>query len=81
VTDTYADGMAVVIWMIFGLLALGASLEVVCEFKRWPSLSYRIERWSIENPWFSGALILVVGALLAHFVLNPLCPPGSVQCP
>ena len=71
-SDTYSLGMAFVTWALFGLLALIAWLEWVCEVMHWPSLSYRVEEWSLKNPWFSGGLILLVGVFLAHFLLNPL---------
>jgi len=71
-TDTYPIGVAAVTWSVFFLLAFVAWLEWVCEVMHWPSISYRVERWSLENPWFAGGLILLVGVFLAHFLLNPL---------
>jgi hypothetical protein len=35
------------------------------------SIGYRLESWSWRNPWLAAALLVVFGALVAHFVLNP----------
>jgi hypothetical protein len=74
-TGTYQEGVTWVLFVVFaGLFAISV-IEVVCELFDLPSISSRVERWSLRNQWFAGGLILVVAMLLAHFFLNPLEPP------
>lgn len=73
--DTYSIGMAVVIWLVFGILFVISVLEAYCDVKGWPTISNQIARWSKRNSWLSGAIIAALFILLAHFVLNPLPPP------
>jgi cytochrome c biogenesis protein CcdA len=78
--ETYRLGMVGVISAFFLLFALLAAVDLIFEWKRAPSISFRLESWSRLNPWFAGALLLVLGALLAHFVLNPWPPlPAPIR--
>lgn len=72
--DTFPTGMAIVIVVVFTGLAAIFILEVVCQLMDWPSVGYRVEAWAVHNEWFAGGLLLGFGALLAHFLLNPLYP-------
>jgi hypothetical protein len=74
--DTYAAGEAWAVGVILGVLIVLNGLEVLCELKDWPSITYRVGTWSRSNPWFVGLLLAVLGAFLAHFFLDPLPPAG-----
>ena len=74
VSDTYRLGMVLVISGIFLLFTVLTVAEIIFEWHGWPSIGYRLESWSRRNPWFAAALLLVFGARLAHFVLNPWPP-------
>jgi hypothetical protein len=71
-TDTYRLGVAAVVGVVFIILIIISLLELWCEVLNIESISYRVERWAGNNPWFARALILVWAILLAHFFLNPL---------
>jgi hypothetical protein len=59
----------VVIALTIGF-CLAAVTDLYLEARRWTSISTRIQSWAQRYPMYSGALIFVVGALLAHFFLN-----------
>ncbi len=70
--DSYPQGMAIVVYVLFGILITISLLEVLCELKRWPSISHQVESWADRNPWYAGALLALLFIFIAHFVLNPL---------
>ena len=72
--DTYRLGMAAVVSAFFLLFTVLAIVEILFDRVNSPSIGYRLENWSRRNPWFAAALLLLLGALLAHFVLNPWPP-------
>jgi succinate dehydrogenase hydrophobic anchor subunit len=59
---------------VFLLLTVLLIFEIYFALHDWPSIGFRLEAWSRRNPWFAAALLVVFGALLAHFVLNPWPP-------
>ena len=77
--DTYEIGVRWVIGVLFvGLFAISA-LDTLCDLFDLPSIGERVDGWSIANKWYAGALILMMGMFLAHFLLNPL--PCEVPAP
>ena len=73
------------VWVVLGIFALLTVLSLVDVAFAWlraPSIGFRLELWSWHNPWLAAALLVVLGALLAHFVLNPWPPliPPTCQC-
>jgi hypothetical protein len=66
--------MMIVVSGIFALLTLLAWLDLRFAREGAPSLGIRLETWSRKNPWFAAALLVVLGALISHFVLNPWPP-------
>ncbi len=80
-TDTYQTGVTIVIGFVFFALILISLIELGLELFDLPSISHRVEKWSIESEWFAGAFILLVAVLLAHFFLNPLHPPDASSVP
>jgi len=72
--DTYKWGMYLVIAGVFLLFVLLTIAEIYFDWHGWPSIGYRMETWSRKNPWFAAVLLVGLGALLAHFVLNPWPP-------
>jgi succinate dehydrogenase hydrophobic anchor subunit len=78
VPDTYKVGMIVVVTGIFVMFFVLTVLEIIFDVQQAPSIGYRLEMWSRKNPWFAAALLTVLGALVAHFVLNawPPDPPS-----
>jgi hypothetical protein len=75
--DTYRIGMAIVLGATCLILIALNGMEVFCAWKGWPSLGYRAERWSINNPWYVGFVLLILGTFLAHFFLNALPFPPT----
>jgi uncharacterized integral membrane protein len=71
IPNTYKLGMEFVICGIFALLAILAVVDIVFAVNRSASIGYRLESWSWQNPWLAAVLLVVFGALVAHFVLNP----------
>ncbi len=73
--DSYPPMMFALVVFIFGVMTVLSVIQFVVYLKGWRSIGYILEQWSITNDWFAGALLLVVGVFLAHFLLNPLpCP-------
>jgi hypothetical protein len=71
-TGTYAGGMTAVVAVIM-LLLLGISvLDMYCAWKHWPSIGYRVRRWSRRNPLFALGFLFVLALLMVHFVGNPI---------
>lgn len=78
--DSYPPMMFVLVLFIFGVMTVLSVIQFVVYLRGWRSIGYVIEQWSIKNGWFAGALLLVVGVFLAHFLLNPLpCPPAGTS--
>ena len=71
IPNTYKLGMQIVVIGVFALLTVLAGVDVVFAVRRSASIGYRLESWSRQNPWLAAILLLVFGALVAHFVLNP----------
>ena len=78
-SDAFRVGVSVVVLAVFFGLAVISVLEAWCELAGVPSLSYRVEVWAQNKPWFAYALILLWATLLSHFFLNALPPPPSAQ--
>ncbi len=79
--DTYEAGVTQLLVIIFAVLFTIALLDAICELFDLPSIGERVEQWSKANKWYAGALILLMGMLLAHFLLNPLPCPTAVPSP
>lgn len=78
VTGTsFRDGIRIVIGFVFGALLVLSLLDWFFALKRWPSIGLRLQQWSRVNPWFVFFLLLIAGALLAHFMANPIHYPGA----
>ena len=71
--------LVVVAFFLFSVFALLTIVDWVFALRRSPSLGHRLEAWSWKNPWLAAALLVVFGALLAHFFLNAWPPSGAVQ--
>ncbi|GEM_PF-6726995 len=71
-TSTFRPGMAGFVLAIFLALWLLACMELICEVMDWPSIGYRVQGWSRDNPPYVATLLVVLGALLAHFLWNPI---------
>ena len=69
--STYKGGMLLVLLGILALFVVLSIVDVVFAARRSASLGYRLESWSYQNPWLAALLLVVFGALVAHFVLNP----------
>jgi hypothetical protein len=60
-------------WVVIALTAvfcLTAATDIYFQLRRWRSVSTRLQGWARRYPLYSGVLIVVYGALLAHFFLN-----------
>jgi hypothetical protein len=51
----------------FGLVAVA---DVYFEIRRWRSVSVRLQTWARRYPLYAGMLVFLLGALLAHFIIN-----------
>jgi len=69
---TYAHGMAVVIGFVVAVFVAICLLDFLCSCMGWPSIGYRVQRWSRKNPLYVSVLVLVVAMLLTHIVGNPI---------
>jgi hypothetical protein len=67
---TYADGMAFVVAVVVAAFVTISLLDLVCAIKGWPSVGYRVRRWSRKNPFYVVGLLLVLMMLLVHIVGN-----------
>jgi hypothetical protein len=73
--------MAAVIIFIFSLFILICATDFLCLLNHWPSLGYRVQKWSRKNQVFVVALLLIYGTLMTHFLANPVQPATSTcQC-
>jgi hypothetical protein len=70
IPNTYKLGMLIVVSGVFVLLAVLAVVDIAFAARRSASIGYRLESWSWNNPWLAAALLVIFGALVAHFVLN-----------
>jgi hypothetical protein len=60
-------------WVVIALTAgfcLAAATDIYFQLRRWRSISTRLQGWARRYPLYSGVLILIFGALLAHFFLT-----------
>jgi hypothetical protein len=71
-TDTFAIGMAAVVWFLAGALAVVLWFDLDLHRRALPTVGDQLRVWSAGNPWWSAVVVLVMFTLLAHFVLNPL---------
>jgi hypothetical protein len=69
---TYQEGIKHVIIFVFGVLTSIVLLDVVFAWRKWNPISLRVQEWARVNPLFAAALVILVGALLAHFIGNPV---------
>jgi succinate dehydrogenase hydrophobic anchor subunit len=72
--DTFKIGMIFAVSGVFLLFTVLLVVECIFEWHDWPSIGFRLESWSRQNPWFAAVLLVAFGALLAHFVLSPWPP-------
>ena len=72
---TYQTGMAVVVAVILSMLYAIAVLDILCYWRGWPSIGFRVQQWSKQNAWFVAGLLLLFGAFLGHFFGH--LPPKS----
>jgi hypothetical protein len=68
--STYPLGMTIVILGVFMIFIVVCILDILCALKRWPSIGYRVQRWSRQNPFYVLLFLAVVGAMLAHFLAH-----------
>jgi hypothetical protein len=61
------SGVVGFVTLIFFAIAL---IDIYFEFRRWRPIGDRVRSWSGRYPLFSGGLIFLLGAMLAHFFLN-----------
>jgi hypothetical protein len=64
-------------WVVIAITAgfcLVALTDLYFQLRRWRSVSTRLQGWARHYPLYSGLLILLLGALLAHFFLNSDAP-------
>jgi hypothetical protein len=73
--DTYQGGMTGVIIFVFVILAAIAALDVFFAYKRWDALSVRVQGWAHVNPSYAWLVLVLLGALVAHFVGNTVHYP------
>jgi hypothetical protein len=69
---SYAWGISVVLGIVFAIFTGIAGLDLYFELRQWEPVGMRVQEWSIKNPWYVGALLVVLGALVAHFVGHPI---------
>jgi uncharacterized integral membrane protein len=51
----------------FGIVAV---VDIYFELTDSRSISLRLQTWSRRYPLYAGMLVFLVGALLAHFIIN-----------
>jgi hypothetical protein len=64
-------------WVVIALtigFCLAAVTDLYFQLRRWRSISTRLNGWARRYPLYSGLLIFLLGALLAHFFLNSDAP-------
>lgn len=71
-TGTYRVGIAWVIGFVFAVFVAISLLDVFYEYRGWSPIGLRVQEWAGANPWFVATLLLVLGALLAHFLANEI---------
>jgi hypothetical protein len=68
--DTVHQGIR---WVVVALtigFCLAALTDIYLEWSRRRSISSRLQAWSRRYPLYAGAMVLVFGALLGHFLLH-----------
>ena len=45
-----------------------AGLDIFFEAVHWPSISQRLQTWTGEHPLLAAGLVVVLGALIGHFL-------------
>lgn len=63
-------GISLVIVSLTLFFAGVAVVDIIYEYQRRPPIGVRVQRWSRRYRFWSLALILLYGALLAHFFIN-----------
>ena len=53
--------------LVFFSIAL---IDIYFELRRWRPIGWRLQIWARQFPLFSGGLLFLLGAMLAHFFLN-----------
>ena len=71
-SGSYAVGMSIVIVTVFLIFIGVAGLDLYFELRQWEPVGMRVQEWSFENWWYVGALLVVLGALVAHFLGHPV---------
>jgi hypothetical protein len=72
-TDTgasFRDGIRAIIAFVFVGFVCIAALDFVFALEGWTPIATRMQDWSHANPWFVFVLLLIIGALLTHFIAN-----------
>ncbi len=63
-------GITAVVAFLTLALAAVAAFDAYLEATDSPSIAARLQVWARRYPLFSGAVIVLLGAMLAHFFLN-----------
>jgi hypothetical protein len=63
-------GIAGVVAVLTIALAAVAAFDAYLQTTGSPSVAARLQVWARRYPLFSGAVIVLLGAMLAHFFLN-----------
>jgi len=71
-------GVTAVIVFVFIVIGGAGIVDILLEIYLQPPLAYLLRHWAKQYPLYSAGLVLVLGALLGHFVLHIPCVPGSV---
>jgi hypothetical protein len=69
---TFHTGILAVIVFVTLFFMTIAALDWFFAFQRWDSIGLRVQRWARAHGWFAFGLLMVVGALVAHFAGNEI---------
>jgi hypothetical protein len=69
---TYAEGMAFVVGFIVTVFVVICVLDLVCAWQHWPSIGYRVQKWSRTNLPFVAGFLFILALLLTHFLGNAI---------
>jgi hypothetical protein len=67
---SFRDGIRAVIAFVFVGFVCIAVLDFAFAVEGWTPIALRMQDWSRANPWFVFVLLLIIGALLTHFIAN-----------
>jgi hypothetical protein len=63
-------GIAFVVGFLTLVFFSIALIDIYFELRRWRPIGVRLQIWARRFPLFSGGLVFLLGAILAHFFLN-----------